>query len=153
MQKVMQWDGKTFENEVLACQFFQNHGFGFAGRNVSNPDTDVERHEVTLRNESTDRSVEITFAPPRTDGRPAVSQVYVVKPSTDEAFNFNHYIKQHHGVDLGSQGFCYSDYSGSFEERARAFLAFVTGLMSKYAEPLLQGLEWPQVEQDWAGHR
>jgi hypothetical protein len=82
-----------------------------------------------------------------------VSQIYLVKLSTDDAFNLKHYIKQHYGVDLGSQGFRYSDYGGSFQERVRAFLEFAATLIAKYAEPTIQGLEWPHVEHDWAGYR
>lgn len=149
----MQWDVQTFENEVRACLYFQDHGFSFARRSVSRPGTDQERHEVALHNLASDRSVEITFAPSRSDGRPAVSQIYLVKLSTDDAFNLKHYIKQHHGVDLGSQGFRYSDYGGSFQERVRAFLEFAAGLIAKYAEPTIQGWEWPHVEHDWAGYR
>jgi len=149
----MQWDADIFEQEIRSCLYFQKHGFSFARRDISKPGTDQESHKIILDNAATDRSLEVTFAPPRTDGRPAVSQVYVVKTSTDDAFNLKHYIKQYHRVDFGPKGSRYTDYSGSFQERVRAYLEFATGLLSKYAEPTLQGLEWPDVEFDWAVYK
>jgi hypothetical protein len=149
----MQWDADIFEQEVRSCLYFQQQGFSFTGRKINEPGTERERHEVILDNTLTDRSLEVTFAPPSADGRPAVSQVYVVKTSTDDDFNLKDYIKQYHGVDFGPKGSRYTDYSGSFQERVRAYLEFATGLLSKYAEPTLQGLEWPDVEFDWAGYK
>jgi len=148
----MQWDADIFEQEVRSCLYFQHQGFSFARRDIVKPGTEQERHEVILVNDSTDRSLEVTFTA-SSDGNNAISQVYVVKTSTDDAFNLNHYIKQYHGVDLGSHGLLYTDYNGSFQERVRAYLEFATGLLSKYAEPTLQGLEWPDVEFDWAGYK
>jgi hypothetical protein len=149
----MQWDVDVFEQEVRDCSYFKDHGFTFVGRVVSKPGTDQERHEVTLRNASTDRSLKVTFAPPRSDGRTAVSQVKIVKTSTDDSFNVKHYVKQYHGVDLGAQGTRYTDYGGTFQERVRAYLDFVTALLAKYLEPILTGREWPAVDFDWGGYR
>jgi hypothetical protein len=148
----MQWDTDIFEQEVRSCLYFQQQGFSFTGRKTANPGTAQERHEVILDNTSANRSLEVTFTA-SADGKNAVSQVYVVKTSTDDAFNLKDYIKQYYRVDLGPKGSRYTDYSGSFQERVQAYLEFATGLLSKYAEPTLQGLEWPDVEFDWAGYK
>ncbi len=149
----MQWDADIFEHEVREYPYFQDRGFAFAGRKVNKPGTEFERYEVTLRNATTDRSLEITFSPPRGDGRPAVSLLNVIRTSTDEFFSAKHYIKQHHGIDIGAEGSRYTTYSGTFEERVRAYLDFVTGLLAKHLEPTLEGREWPQVDFDWGGHK
>ena len=148
----MQWDTDIFEQEVRACLYFQNQGFSFIRREIRNSGTARERHEVILGNAETDRSLEVTFTI-SSDRSNAVSQVNIVKVSTDEAFNIKHYIKQYHRIDLGPKGSLYMDYSGSFQERVQAFLEFATGLLAKYVEPTLQGLEWPDVEFDWGGYR
>lgn len=149
----MQWSGDKFEQIVKSYSFFQNHGYNFVGREVSKPGTWLERHIVRLNNPTSDRSIKVTFfTPPATD-KPAVSNVIIGKTSTDEWFHLMHYIKQHHGIEVDEDGFRYTSYSGTFEERVRAFLKFATDLLEKYALPTLQGKEWPDVDFDWSGDR
>jgi hypothetical protein len=150
-EKTMEWDIKTFEHEVREHPYFKKLGFTFEGRDALKVGTDLELHELKLQNRSTDRTIEITFAPPRTDGRTAVSLVNIVRTSTDEAFNIEHYIKQYHGFDVGDKASCYSKYNGTFQERVRTYLDYITNLMSEFLELTLRGMEWPKVEFDWTG--
>ena len=147
----MQCDGDKFEQIVRSYRFFQNHGYNFVRREVSKPGTWLECHIVRLDNLVLDRSIEVTFSPPPATDKPAVSNVIIVKTSTDEWFHLMHYIKQHYGIEVDKDGLRYTSYSGTFEEKVRAFLKFATDLLEKYALPTLQGTEWPDVDFDWSG--
>jgi hypothetical protein len=147
----MEWDIDTFEREVREHPFFQKLGFTFVNRVVHNLGTDQERYEIILSNSAADRTIEVTFAPPRADGRTAVSQVNIVRTSTDDGFNFKDYLKQYHRINLGHHGSRYVDYSGSFHERVSAYLEFAVGYLDKYLQQTLMGLNWPKVDFDWSG--
>ena len=151
MKTTMQWDPDTFERELRNCAYFRNQSFHFVSREVRKTGTWLEFYVFRLDNPATDRTIDITFSPSHAPGKPAVSNVFLVKTSTDAAFELSDYIKQHHGVDVSDDRFRYTSYTGTFEERVRAFLAFATDLLKKYAEPTLQRLEWPHVEFDWKG--
>jgi hypothetical protein len=149
----MDWDVDTVEQQIRSCWYFEHQGFVFCRTEARKRGTELESYVFRLDNGPADRSIEITFSPPRADGRPAVSNVWLLKPSTHGFFNLKDYIKEYHSVDLQSNGFRYSDYSGTFEERVRAFLAFAEDLLRKYTEAILHGAEWPDVEFDWAGQK
>lgn len=147
----MQWDPDVFEQEVRASGFLHKQLFVFSSRQVRKPGTHLEAYDFRLVNSAANRAIDITFALPRADGRPAVSGVCLFNTSTGQYFQIEDYVKQYNSVDLGYEPFRYTSYSGTFRERVRAFLSFATGLLQKYAEPVLQGRDWPHVKFDWKG--
>ncbi|MGK7906171.1 MAG: hypothetical protein AB4040_02955 [Synechococcus sp.] len=149
----MQWSADDFEKEIRACNFFREKSYKFVEREVDKPGTKFERYIFRLENSSADRSIKITFFPSQFPGKPSISSVYISNLSTGEWFDIEHYIKQYHGIEINPEGFRYSSYSGTFEEKVRGFLDFSTRLLEKYAKPTLQGTEWPEVEFDWKGYK
>ena len=146
----MDWDANTIEQQIRGSSYFKDQGFIFGGTETNKKGTDLEDYIFRLDNAQADRAIEITFSPPRPGGGPAVSSVWLLKPSIDGFFILDDYVKQYHSIDL-DKGFRYTDYSGTFEERVSSFLEFAEGLLRKYAEPILSGKEWPDVKFDWGG--
>ncbi|NEQ54211.1 MAG: hypothetical protein F6K11_29460, partial [Leptolyngbya sp. SIO3F4] len=147
----MQWDGNSFEQEIKACNFFQRYSYVVTGREVDKSDELLVEHIVRLDNLSVDRAIEIMFFSFYASDKPAIYGINIIKPSVDEWFAIEDYVKQYHGVVIPVDKFRYTNYSGTFEERARAFLEFISSLLEKYAKPTLLGAEWPHVEFDWQG--
>lgn len=149
----MNWSGDDFEKGIKSFDFFKCYGFVVVCRKIRKPGTSLEQHIVYLENSCADRSIEITFFPSHSPEKTSISNLYIVKTSTDDGFNLKDYLKQYHNVEIDSNKFRYTNYSGTFEEKVRGFLEFVTELLERYAIPILQGTEWPEVNFDWQGYR
>ena len=153
----MKWSSDSFEKEVKSYAFFQDYNFRFVRKEIGDAGTKLECHVARLDNRKADRSLEITFVPSHIPDKLAMSKLYIVKLSTDDGFNLKDYINQYHNIKINLDDFRYISYPGSypgnFEEKVREFLDFATELLKKYAIPILQGKEWPDVNFDWQGYR
>jgi hypothetical protein len=149
----MEWEPETVEAGIRECQFFRDHSFTFAGQcKVVREGTGVDAYEFRLENLDAQRAIEITFDPPRANGIPAVLQVYILNLASDDDFNLEEYLRQHHAVKF-DRGFRSDEYIGTVPQRIEAFLDFATGLLAKHTKEILQGLRWPDVYFDWGGTR
>ena len=149
----MKWNADSFEKEIRLCNFFKDYGYTFVRREVEKPGTYLECHIVRLENSNIDRSIEITFFPSKSPDELAISYVNIIKLSIEDGFDLKDYIKQHHHIAIDVDKFRYKNFPGTYEEKVRGFLKLVTGLLEKYAIPILKGKEWPDVDFDWQGCR